>query len=74
MATEHTVRLLSPATVADRWEWHQESVRRSVRAGRIAAIRISGRIRIPLTEIERIESTGKIIRSSKYANAEGGEQ
>ncbi len=55
-------QLLSPGALAARWEYHPESVRRKIRNGSLPAIRIGGRLRIPLEDIERIEVECRVIR------------
>ena len=60
-------QLLSPGALAARWEYHPESVRRKIRNGTLPAIRIGGRLRVPLEAIEKIESDGRVIRGNPEA-------
>ena len=57
-------QLLSPKATAARWEYHPESIRRLIRSGKLPAIRLGSRLRIPLQAIEEIENSGRIIRSN----------
>lgn len=57
-------QLLSPGATAARWEYHPESIRRLIRSGKLPAIRLGTRLRIPLKAIEEIENSGRIIRSN----------
>ena len=57
-------QLLSPRATAARWEYHPESIRRLIRSGKLPAIRLGSRLRIPLKAIEEIENSGRIIRSN----------
>ena len=52
----------TPASLADRWSWHVESVRRAVRQGRMDSVIIGRRRLIPASEVERIEADGRIAR------------
>ena len=58
------VQLLSPGATAARWEYHPASIRRLIRSGKLPAIRLGSRLRIPLKAIEEIENSGRIIRSN----------
>jgi hypothetical protein len=58
--TKLATRLYPPQEVATRWHWHTESVRRAIREGRIASIVISRRRLVPESELEKIESEGRI--------------
>lgn len=60
-ATDGTAHF-TPAQVAARWGWHVESVRRAIRQRRIEAVVISRRLLVPLGEIVRIETEGRIAR------------
>jgi excisionase family DNA binding protein len=51
---------LSPAQVAQRWSFHVESVRRKIRRRELGSILIGRRRLIPLSELKRIESEGRI--------------
>jgi len=53
----------TPAQLARRWGWHVESVRRAIRQGRIEAVVISRRLLVPVAEICRIETEGRIART-----------
>jgi hypothetical protein len=54
----------TPAGVAERWEWHEESIRRALRQRRMASVIIGGRRLIPAAEVERVESEGFIPRAA----------
>ena len=54
----------TPAQLARRWGWHVESVRRAIRQRRIESIVISRRLLVPVAEIERIETEGRIARAA----------
>jgi excisionase family DNA binding protein len=45
----------SPETLAERWQCSPEKVRRMVKSGGVAAFRLDRLIRIPASEVERIE-------------------
>ena len=57
-------KFLTPRQVADRWGWHVESVRRAIRQRRIESVVISRRLLVPVAEIERIETEGRIARAA----------
>ena len=57
-------RFLTPAGLARRWNWHEESIRRLVRQRRIETVRIGRRILIPVEAIEMAESEGRIRRAA----------
>ena len=61
-------QFLSPSQLHERWGFHPESLRRMIREGRLPAIRIGKRLRIPLAEIEAYETANRIIsqRSTTY--------
>jgi hypothetical protein len=52
----------TPRQVADRWAWHPESVRRAIRQRRIESVVISRRRLVPLAEVERVETEGRVSR------------
>jgi hypothetical protein len=54
----------TPAQLANRWAWHDESVRRFVRRGSVEAVILGGRVLIPIAEIERIENEGRVARAA----------
>jgi hypothetical protein len=56
-------KFFTPRQVADRWFWHVESVRRAIRQRRIESVVISRRLLVPVAEIERIETEGRIARA-----------
>lgn len=58
-ATDGT-KFFTPSQVADRWGWHPESVRRAIREKRFSSVIISRRRLVPITEVERIESEGRV--------------
>ncbi|HWC59565.1 MAG TPA: hypothetical protein VHC44_07705 [Verrucomicrobiae bacterium] len=51
---------LCPSQIASRWGWHEESVRRAIREGRIRSIIIWRRRLVEVSEIERIENEGRV--------------
>lgn len=53
----------TPGTLAERWHWHQESVRRKFRRGEIAGMVVGRRILIPASEVARIEGEGMVARA-----------
>ncbi len=53
---------LTPTEVAERWHYHRESVRRLVRQGELVSVRLGGRVRVPLKEVERYEQEGTVDR------------
>ena len=57
----------TPAQIAARWGWHVESVRRAIRQRRIESNVIFNRLLVPISEIERIETEGRILRSNEPA-------
>jgi hypothetical protein len=52
----------TPKTAADRWHWHEESVRRALRERRLDSIIIGRRRLIPASEIDRAEREGFVAR------------
>jgi len=50
-----TARPYSPETLADRWACSSETVRQMCRRGELASFRLGKLIRIPATEVERVE-------------------
>ena len=50
-----SARPFSPETLAERWNCSPEKVRQMVRAGELQGFRLGKLIRIPATEVERIE-------------------
>lgn len=56
--------LMTPAAIANRWSWHEESVRRALRERRLASIIIGRRRLVPVEEIERVEREGFIARAA----------
>lgn len=50
-----TARPFSPETLGDRWGCSSEKIRQMCRTGELAYFRLGKLIRIPATEIERIE-------------------
>lgn len=53
----HPKRFLSIAELAERWDAHQLEIHKAVHAGAIRILRLKprGKIRIPITEVERLE-------------------
>ena len=59
----HTVKsahYLTPALVAKRWGWHEESVRRWVRKRKIECVVVGRRILIAPESVEAVEGAGRI--------------
>jgi hypothetical protein len=54
----------TPTKLAERWNWHPESVRRALREKRFEHLVIGGRLLVPLEEIERVEAEGRIARAA----------
>lgn len=54
--TANTV-YLSPAQVAERLSFHDESIRRLVRARKLPSLKIGGRTRIALRDVEAFEQS-----------------
>ena len=50
--------LLLPCELANDLRWHEESIRRAIRDGRIAAVKIGRGWRIPVSELTRIAANG----------------
>ena len=46
---------LTTAQLAERWHYHQESIRRLVREGELSCVRLGRQVRLPVEEIERYE-------------------
>ena len=57
-------KFLTPRQVADRWAWHVGSVRRAIRQQRIEYVVISRRLLVPVEEVERLETEGRISRAA----------
>lgn len=53
---------LTTKQASERLALHQESVRRLCRSGKIPAIRIGKRLRIPVAELEAIEAANRVGR------------
>ncbi len=45
--------------LADRWKLSQSTVRRKIKAGELATVRIGRAVRIDRSEIERVEASWK---------------
>jgi excisionase family DNA binding protein len=54
--------LLTTAQVAERWKYHQESIRRLVCERVLSSVRLGQRVRVPLQEVERYEREGTLGR------------
>lgn len=50
--------LFGIANTAKRWEVTKDTVRRLIKTGKLHAVRIGGRVLVPLAEIERAEKLG----------------
>jgi excisionase family DNA binding protein len=50
-----TVRPFSPETLADRWGCSSEKIRQMCRGGELSSFRLGKLIRIPASEVDRIE-------------------
>ena len=46
------------ASLAQRWQFHPESVRRMIRQGRVPATIVGRRVRVALATVEAIERDG----------------
>ena len=53
-------RLLTVAEVAQRWQFHPESVRRMIRHGRVPRVMVGRGIRVALAAVEAIERGGSV--------------
>jgi hypothetical protein len=61
MARRELVRtLLGFQETGDRWGIHPRSVKRAAERGEIRTVRIGRRVLIPITEILRIEESGRL--------------
>jgi len=49
---------LTVASLAQRWQFHPESVRRMIRQGRVPATIVGRRVRVALATVEAIERDG----------------
>jgi hypothetical protein len=54
----------TPAHIAARWSWHEESVRRAIRQRRMGSVVVGRRRLVPVEEIERVEREGFIARAA----------
>jgi hypothetical protein len=54
----------TPRTLAARWHFHHESVRRKFRRGEIAGTVVGRRILIPAGEVARLEGEGMVARAA----------
>lgn len=59
-ATTDGKTFLCPSQIASRWGWNEESVRRAIREGRIRSIILWRRRLVEVSEIERIETEGRV--------------
>ncbi|MSU37333.1 MAG: DNA-binding protein [Pedosphaera sp.] len=56
-----TTSYLSPAQLHQRWQMHQESIRRMIRQGRLPAVRIGRRgLRVALCDVEAYELRSRV--------------
>ena len=60
-----TTQYISPAALAARWKFHPESIRRRIRCGSLSAIRLGGRLRVPIEAVEEIERDARVIRGNR---------
>jgi excisionase family DNA binding protein len=51
--------------LAKRWMIHEESVRRMYRDGRIPIIKLSNKVRIPISEILRMEGKTQFVKNEQ---------
>jgi excisionase family DNA binding protein len=56
----NTPEFLTPAQVAARWHWHQESVRRWLRQRKIESVQVGRRRLIPVKCLQVVEREGRI--------------
>jgi excisionase family DNA binding protein len=61
------VTTLSPRQLAARWCFHEESIRRMVREGRLPAIRLGKRLRVALDDILNIEAAHRVVPHGKHS-------
>lgn len=59
MKVKHTPQLISRRHLADRWSYSVETIKRQEKAGKLPSIRIGGRVRYRLSDIERLEQEGE---------------
>lgn len=52
---------LSPVQLAERVSFHPESIRNMIRQGRLPAVRIGNRLRVPLAEAEKFEQSVPVL-------------
>lgn len=59
---------LSPRQLAARWSFHEESVRRMVREGRLPAIRFRKHLRIGLEDIRAFELAHRTVSPGRVSS------
>lgn len=64
---------LSSRQLHKRWNFHQESVRRIIREGRLPAVRIGKRLRVLLSDVEAYEAANLFVPRVRFAT-QGGTQ
>lgn len=67
--TQLTQLYFSPRHLRQRWGFHEESIRRMIRDGRISAIQIGNRLRVHASEVQRVEETDSFAMSKEASNA-----
>jgi excisionase family DNA binding protein len=55
------VKAYSVATLAERWDCHQDVVRRLIAKGALQSFRVGALIRVSATEVERYECNGSAL-------------
>lgn len=58
----HDKAFLSSHQLQQRWGFHQESIRRMIREGRLPAVRFGKRLRVSLADIEAYENTNRLVQ------------
>lgn len=64
----------TPARLAERWECGEGTIRKMIAAGDLRAFMVGDKLsRIPVDEVERIESSGQTVTDSDYDDSEQSE-
>lgn len=64
---EMPVNYITSRQLSERLGYHQESIRRMVREGRLPAIRIGKRLRFSIAAIEAFETSSRVMRGKEVA-------
>lgn len=51
---------ISPRQLADKWGFHEESIRRMIREGKLRAVRLGNRLRVSLKEVRAFEAANRV--------------